>query len=294
MIGVEGSPLAAPRVQVVGSASFSLSWADLTGPCRQQTKTRVSYRSSGNHNATSWQVLTTMASGSTFLAYPLRCPTGCAFRVESGRGDERWTAPSATTAVVRNAPLPELSPGHVRLELRLQSEQPDKDTLQMSLDAADDVASALRLEDSSAVTVHEVYGAGRYIVLDVRSAVQDGARESTAASSLAQQLALMAQAPKDDVWGLRASVTTGEVDGVNMLVDGSSVWTTVHVGSEARERLGRLSKWYGDRSDAGGGDSVFDEARHLVTAMVAIALVLWCCCRGPSTGGYSVVDGSEQ
>ena len=296
MVGREGDALAAPQVRAVGSASFSLSWTDVTGPCRPQSTTRVSYRNAGgSHNGSSWQTFTAAASGSTLLAYPVRCPNGCAFRVETGSGDGRWAAPSAASAVAHNRPLPELSWGDVRLELRLRSEQPDRDTLQMSLDAAADMASALRLEDDSAVTVHEVYGAGRYIVADVRSAVQDGQRQACTASLLAQQLALMAREPMDESWGLRAGAATQEVESVAMLVaGGGAVWTAVHPSEEARERLGRLSRWYGDGRAGGGGGGLLDQARHFVMVVSALVLVVWCCSQsGAKRGGYRVVDGRE-
>ena len=293
MVGIEGNALAAPLVRAVGSASFSLSWAGVAGPCRPQVKSRVSYRTVGYQNATSWQLLSTETTGSSFLAYPLRCPGGCMFRVESGRGDGRWTAPSAASAVVRSTTLPALDrETSIRLELKLRSEQPDQDTLQMSLDAASDIASALRLQDESAVVVQEVYGAGRYIVADVRSGVQEGQDASSSASMLAQQLALMAQEPMDERWGLRAGVATKEVEGVTMLVDGGTLWTAVHAGKEAKERLWRLSRWYGD-SRGGRGGGVLDEARQFVIAVTVVMVLLWFCTGGSARGGYRAVDGGR-
>ena len=119
---------------------------------------------------------------------------------------------------------------------------------------------------------------------------------SSKGASLAQQLALMAQEPKDAGWGLRAGVVTREVEAVTMLVDdGSAVWTAVHVGAEARERLNGLSRWYGDGplgGDAGGG--LLDQARQFVTVVVVVVMLFWCCGGGVSgRGDYRVVDGRE-
>ena len=296
MVGIDGSALAAPRVRAVGSASFSLSWADVSGPCRTLVRTRVSYRRMGaaGANASSWHEVTSDASGTSYLAYPLRCPAGCVFRVESGRGDGRWAAASASSVTVRSSALPVVADGSVRVELRLRNEQPDQDTMQMSLDAAADMANALRLDDGGeSIIVREVYGAGRYIIADVSSAAQEGMGQRTSAALLVQQLALMAQEATGAGWGLRAGVATKEVDAISMLVEDGSVWTSIRAGNDARDRLDNLARWYG----AGGGSATGDggpleQARRFVT-LVVVCGMLWFCCGRSRASQYEVVDARE-
>ena len=297
MPAFDGNALAAPRVRAVGSASFSLSWADLTSTCRPKVAYRISYRDSAGEGA--WSVVTTEAHGSTHLAYPVRCRSGCAFRMESGNGlvpaNRRWSAPTVASAVTRNVPLPPLSAGSVRVELRLKSEQPDRDTVQMGLDAADDITSALRLDDSSAVTVHEVYGVGRYIIADVSSAVQEGARKATTATSLAQQLALFAQEDEKETWGLRAGAATKEVEAIATL-DGvvATPLLATAVSKEAQEQYYRLDRWYGSGRRGGGSSTStpLDQARSFVIVLVVLATIGWCYMSTTSAyrgGGYEAV-----
>ena len=177
MVGLDGPALTPPRVRPVGSASFSLSWADVAGACRPSVRWRVV--AARRDNSTFLELTSDLRDSTSFSAHPFRCPSpGCIFRVQAGDGSVdsvdaaggtgKWAAPSATSAAVASLALPELLYGSVRLELRRRSEHPNEDMLQTSLDTAADIAASLKLEDTGAVLVQEVYGAGKYVVVDVR------------------------------------------------------------------------------------------------------------------------------
>ena len=305
----------APRVRAVGSASFSLTWSDLSSACRPETVWRVSYAqsvSSGGAGArqgaisVDWRVLSSEAIGTSFMAQPLRCmPPGCIFRIQMGGGG-RWAPPSASSAVVPSVALPRLVDGAVRLELRLSHEQPDQDALQMAQDVKGDLTGALKV-DSDAVTIQEVFGSGRYIVVDLHAAVQGSERDPSSATLLAQQIQIMVS-EKDGKSGLSAALVLNELEQVEMVI--GDVTTAIRVGNEAKAKAKRVGKWYGRPGGlsgsggstfglAGDDDGVLGRARWITMFLVGAACCVWCGmggCVGTGRGGengYGLVSAAE-
>ena len=307
MVGIEGSALTAPQARAVGSASVSLSWPDVAGACRPSVRWRVMV--ARRDNSTFQELTSDAGASSSYSAHPLRCPPpGCVFRVQAGdagandvaNGRARWAVPSSTSGPVLSTVLPELEYGGVRLELWRRSEHPEEDMIQTSLNVAVDLSSALSLDDSAPVTVREVYGAGKYVVVDIRGARQGSAREASSASLLAQQLALLAAEGVNDAGGLRAGEVTYDVISVKMLAGGDGqLLTAVHVGDEAAQKLNSVTRWYGN---PGGGtrpgsnadeSSVFARARKITMFIAVAAVFAWLCSKMGGGGGYRAVDQAE-
>ena len=309
MVGLDGPALTPPRVRPVGSASFSLSWADVAGACRPSVRWRVV--AARRDNSTFLELTSDLRDSTSFSAHPFRCPSpGCIFRVQAGDGSVdsvdaaggtgKWAAPSATSAAVASLALPELLYGSVRLELRRRSEHPNEDMLQTSLDTAADIAASLKLEDTGAVLVQEVYGAGKYVVVDVRSARQGTNRDSSSASLLAQQLALLAADDPSGTSGLRAGAATHDVEGVLMLVGGDGQFlTAVHVSDEAKEMMRSIGRWHGNGGGnlfgggTGGEEGVLSRARKITIALVSLVAFGWLCSKLGGGGEYSAVQQSD-
>lgn len=307
MVAALAQVLAAPTVRSVSSASFSISWSDVAGACRSSLRWRISYApaepaAANGTDGLQWSMIASGIVGGTHLAYPLRCrPPGCLFRVQSGSasatGIYNWAQPSTPSTPVASLPLPAAPPGSVRLELQLRSEHRDLDTLQMSIDAANDVSSSLRLP-LDAVVVREIYGAGQYIVLDLLEASQNRANAETGPDSLAQQLALLSQQLiAGQSGGLASGRVTYDVASV-LLITADGRTTPVRVGPDANSALARIPRWHGD-----GSRFVEVESAKMVTVSVAVAaLLMACCCRinalmergRAATAGYDHVANEEK
>ena len=291
--------LAAPTVVAVSTASFSLKWDGISGPCRPSIHWRVSYTTdtAANTAAAQWHDLTSNASGSAFLAYPLRCPQpGCAFRVQPGAPGTGWLQPSMASTLVASLQLPPLSgPDNIRVELRLRTEQLDRDTLQMQREVASDVANVLHVPQDT-VQVQDVYGAGRYIIIELSGAVQAGINAPTSAGMLAQQLSLLAhQLAEGQSGGLRSGLVTRDLDGtlgVQLLtVDGQQ--TPLLISEQARAMLEQLPRYYGTADE----DLLLTQSRTITVAITLLAVIVACSrgmCRSHSANSEPADDDQEQ
>ena len=283
MVGAFQQVLAAPTALAVSTASFTLKWTDASSPCRPALRWRISYTEDlgPSFAAAAWHDLSMNATGSTYLAYPLRCaPPGCSFRVQPGGGPSSgWSQPSAPSARAASVQLPEPVAGSVRVELTLRREQRDRDMLQMRIDVATDLANVLHVP-SSAVAVQDVYGAGRYLVVELRGAPQAASGTKVApmisAGLLAQQLELLAQQLGDGRDGaLRSGRVTREIKGASgvRLLTSDGRLTPVLVSSEARLALERLPRYYGPPEEA---DSLITTAQHLTIGFVVLGVLAAC------------------
>ena len=69
------------------------------------------------------------------------------------------------------------------------------------------------------------------------------------------------------------------------------MWTSVHAGTEARDRLDNLERWYGAGGGSGGDGGTLGQARRFVT-FVVVGVMFWFCC-ARTRGDYEVVDGRD-
>lgn len=222
-----------PTVVPTSSASFAISWAELAGACRPTLRFQLLYtRNPTATNEGDWHQLATDVEGASFDAFPLRCPApGCSFRVKplGVPGAEQLSPRSAPRT---SLPLPGLVEGSMRIELRLRGEQLDRDQILMRRQVEDDVERALKVPRGT-VEVRDVFGSGRYLVVDIHAATsQLGGTEAVQAALLAEELQMLVQ-DMDGTSPLRDGDVTSQLDplaGAQMLLPDGRV-TPVHVGS---------------------------------------------------------------
>ena len=271
--------LAPPLVASVSSASFSIRWTSASSTCRPNLRWRISYTKDvgGSLADAAWHELTNNATGSSFVSYPLRChPPGCSFRVQFGTPSIGWLQPSAPSASVSSVQLPALAADGMRIELRLRAEQPDRDLLQMRLDAANDVANVLHIPIDKLV-VEDIYGSGRYIVIQLKDAVQGSNRARTRAQVLAQQLGILAQELENgEGGGLESCLVADKLDGATgvRLLTSDGRLTPLLISTESRAILERLPRYYGDTKR---GVPVLALAQNLTIAATILGLMAYCC-----------------
>ena len=183
--------------------------------------------------------------------------------------------PSAPSQPVQSIKLPSLALGGVRLELRLATPQADRDMIQMRRDVETDVSNALNVP-KDAVTVQEVYGVGRYVVLDLHADVQTGSRQFSSADLLAQQLQLLAhQLAEGQSGGLRSGKVTADLDvtagGVHFLTDDGRL-TAIRVGQQTRDTLASLPRYYSKVEDS---NPLLTSARRFTMLVVGLGTALF-------------------
>ena len=233
-----------PTVVPTSSASFSLAWAELGGACRPALRFQVLYtRSPGMPGEEGWVQLATDVPGSSYEAFPLRCAApGCSFRVRplGLPGGEQLAPHSAPRTTL---PLPGLLEGNARVELRLRTSQLDRDQVLMRRQVEDEVERALQVPRGT-VDVRDVFGFGRYLVLDLHTAsAQLGGNAPVDAAQLAEQLQLLVQ-DAEGTSPLRDAEVSSGLDpqaGVQMLLADGRV-TPVRAGSAAAKAVRRLPR----------------------------------------------------
>ena len=112
----------------------------------------------------------------------------------------------------------------MRIELRLRGEQLDRDQILMRRQVEDDVERALKVPRGT-VEVRDVFGSGRYLVVDIHAATsQLGGTEAVQAALLAEELQMLVQ-DMDGTSPLRDGDVTSQLDplaGAQMLLPGHS------------------------------------------------------------------------
>ena len=197
------------------------------------------------------------------------------FRLQWSTDGIEWSQASAPSKMLTSKPLPKLDRSGVRIELRLRTEQRDHDMLQTKLDVAEDIARALSIP-IEAVQVLDIYGAGQYIVVELRDAIQGKSDSTSGASLLAQQLGLLGQQlARGETWGLSAGKVTHELDGgtgVQLLTPDGRL-TPILVSEAATAALERLPRVYGP---SGAGDTLLSSAKQITLAAVMFLIAAAC------------------